>query len=160
MLTWLVDAGEESSALLAAGRKLDAETVKLSRKYAVVRMMLPSLSYLVTLHIRSIAFLRVAKVTVEAERFRIDRGALPTSLEELVPDYLDSVPIDPFDESPIRMKATEQGMIIYSIGDNIFDDGGEVATTPQNNRAPDVGLRLVRPELRTIVIVEPPPEDE
>jgi hypothetical protein len=160
MLTWLVDAGEDLPALLAAGAKLDAETVKLSGKYEVVRIMMPSLARATTMHVRSIALLRAAQAAVAAEQFRIDHVRFPESLEELVPDYLVAIPIDPFDGQTLRIKPTEQGIVIYSIDENLFDDGGEVTVTPQNNRTADVGLRLVRPELRTITIVDPPFEEE
>jgi hypothetical protein len=126
----------------------------------VVRVMMPSLSRAVTLHIKAIAHLRAARAAVAAEQFRLDRGRLPESLSELVPDYLDSIPIDPFDGQPLRFKATEQGIVIYSIDENMFDEGGEVTVTESNNRAPDVGIRLVRPEYRTIIIVDAPPETD
>ncbi len=41
-------------------------------------------------------------------------GQLPTTLEELLPDYLTVVPLDPWDGRPLRWSVTEQ--IIYAVG--------------------------------------------
>ncbi|MBN2189644.1 MAG: hypothetical protein JW728_00345 [Candidatus Aureabacteria bacterium] len=41
-------------------------------------------------------------------------GRLPDSLEELVPEYADSIPIDPFDGKPLKYSADEK--VIYSVG--------------------------------------------
>lgn len=40
---------------------------------------------------------------IAAERFRLNRGRLPASLDELVPEYLESVPMDPFTQKPLLM---------------------------------------------------------
>lgn len=54
----------------------------------------------------------------------------PNSLEELVPDYFASVPVDPFtpDESPLQYRLTEDGFLVYSVGPNGVDDGGQAPT--------------------------------
>jgi hypothetical protein len=43
---------------------------------------------------------------------------------DLVPNYLESVPIDPFDGKELRYKKLESGYVVYSIGENLSDDGG------------------------------------
>ena len=55
-----------------------------------------------------------------------DRGALPESLGELVPEYLPAVPIDPRDpdRGPIRYIAGLDDPRVYSLGPNGIDDGG------------------------------------
>ncbi|MFH1537663.1 MAG: hypothetical protein ABIH66_01800 [bacterium] len=50
-------------------------------------------------------------------------GVLPDSLDELVPEFLSEIPEDPFDGKQIRYDR-EKG-IIYSVGENLVDDGGE-----------------------------------
>jgi hypothetical protein len=41
-----------------------------------------------------------AATAVALRRFRIDRGAYPARLDELVPAYLKAVPIDPYAGGP------------------------------------------------------------
>ncbi len=68
--------------------------------------------------------MRCSIVILAAERYRRAKGRWPTSLQDLVPQYLSSVPIDLFDGKPIKMKPTKDGIIIYSIGLDEQDDGG------------------------------------
>lgn len=68
-----------------------------------------------------------ARTAIAVERFRLARNRLPTSLDELVPQYLRSVPEDPFDGHPIRFKLLEKGYVIYSVGRDGVDDGGRGA---------------------------------
>jgi hypothetical protein len=65
-----------------------------------------------------------ARVAIALEQFRLDTGKLPERLEELVPKYMDKVPIDPFDGKPLRYKRLEKGYTIYSVGINQIDEGG------------------------------------
>lgn len=51
-----------------------------------------------------------------------DNHIRPSSLEELVPEYLREVPLDPFDGQPIRYSLEKA--IIYSVGDDLIDNGG------------------------------------
>ena len=48
---------------------------------------------------------RLAIVALVLERFRLATGKLPENLEQLVPKYLESVPIDPFEGHPIHYEA-------------------------------------------------------
>ena len=54
--------------------------------------------------------------------YKLDKGRLPETLEQLVPEYLDAVPIDDFDGKPLRYNAAKK--IIYSVGKDLEDDGG------------------------------------
>lgn len=58
------------------------------------------------------------------ERYRIKTGQPPATLEELVPEFLESMPIDPFDGQPLRYRRSEKGYVVYSISENLQDEGG------------------------------------
>jgi hypothetical protein len=45
---------------------------------------------------------RMALVALALERFRLATGKLPETLGQLVPKYLESVPMDPFEGNPIQ----------------------------------------------------------
>ena len=53
-------------------------------------------------------------------------GAYPNSLAELVPNLLPEAPIDPWSGKGLLYRRTEHGFILYSVGDNMQDDGGLV----------------------------------
>jgi hypothetical protein len=65
-----------------------------------------------------------AKTAVAVTRYRLDHAALPSHLSDLVPDYLDAVPSDPFDGHPLRLAIKSDRWIIYSVGPDRVDDGG------------------------------------
>ena len=70
--------------------------------------------------------IHVTRAALAVERWRLAHNSnVPNSLAELVPDYLSAVPIDPFDEQPLRYKKLAHGYVVYSIGSDFTDDGGK-----------------------------------
>jgi hypothetical protein len=63
------------------------------------------------------------RILLAMRRYKIDHAALPATLDDLVPTYLDAVPRDDFDGKPLRYSASPKA--IYSVGVNLVDDGGE-----------------------------------
>lgn len=71
------------------------------------------------------ASVTVLKVAVAVGRYRLHHDRLPARLEDLVSEYLDQTPIDPFDDAPLRYRLQGDGAIIYSIGRDGVDDQGK-----------------------------------
>jgi hypothetical protein len=87
--------------------------------------------------LRDHALLRCALAALAAERYRLAHGDWPRTLADLVPAYLPAVPLDPFDGEPLRYRRTGTGAVIYSVGEDGRDDGGDptrptVAGTPRD----------------------------
>ena len=161
MLTWLVEAADKPSEMIEAAARINRETPLLSATHFLVTSLMPTMSTTINLHLRGIAHLDCARAAVAAERFRLATGRLPETLDELVPDYLDAVPTDPFDEAPLRLATTDTGIVIYSIADNRVDDGGIVQSAGTKARPLDVGFRLLRPQHRGLLLIDaPPPNDD
>jgi hypothetical protein len=97
---------------------------------------------------RTRALLSTGAAAVAAERFRRERGRWPESLAELTPAYLKAAPPDPFDGQPLRLRRLADGLVIYSVGENGTDDGGNLTDDPA-----DLGVRLWDPAQRR----QPPP---
>ncbi len=70
-------------------------------------------------------YLQAARAALAAEEFRIEHGRLPTDWNELVSRYLPSVPHDSYASGPLQLKTTADGIVIYSIGEDRRDDGGD-----------------------------------
>jgi len=70
------------------------------------------------------ALQRVAQTAVALRLYRRERGHYPERLDELVPKYLPSVPVDPFDGKPLRYKRLGRGFKVWSVGQNMKDEGG------------------------------------
>jgi hypothetical protein len=60
------------------------------------------------------------------ERHRLARGSIPGRLEDLAPDFTDRIPLDVFTGEPPHYRPTGSGgYVLYSVGWNEKDDGGE-----------------------------------
>ncbi len=84
----------------------------------------------------------VARVGLAMCRYRAAKRAFPETLQELVPEFIPAVPRDPFDGQPLRLKSTEQELVIYSIGPNGEDDGG--VPFDKEEQTGDITFRLTR----------------
>ncbi|MBE3123777.1 MAG: hypothetical protein IMZ65_03150 [Planctomycetes bacterium] len=54
--------------------------------------------------------------------YRLDKGSLPKTLDDLVPVYIDAVPADDFDGRPMRYDPDRK--VVYSVGVDLKDSGG------------------------------------
>ncbi len=88
------------------------------------------------------AQIRTAAATLAAERFRVERGRWPESLEELVPEYLSAVPRDPFVPGPLKLLKLPDGLFVYSVGLDEHDDGGKIDLVWRMRWGADIGFRL------------------
>jgi hypothetical protein len=110
---------------LEAVKAIDARLQSTSQAHILLHVMMPALSRITAIDMRNIAKLRAARAALAIERYRVAAGKLPDALAELVPAYLDTVPADPFDGKEIRYKKLETGFVVYSIGEDLSDDGGK-----------------------------------
>jgi hypothetical protein len=77
-------------------------------------MFLPSTFKFAERMVRREAMLLLLRAGLALERFRADRGVFPSSLSELVPDYLESEPIDPYAAGPFTYSLTAEGCLLSS----------------------------------------------
>jgi hypothetical protein len=92
--------------------------------------------------LRSLAFLRSAIVALALERHRLEHGAYPDKLEGLVPTYLKSIPLDPYDGQPLRYRRLADGVVVYSVGLDGIDDGGAIDRDRPMTPNTDQGFRV------------------
>ncbi|GMW02143.1 MAG: hypothetical protein AMXMBFR84_32790 [Candidatus Hydrogenedentota bacterium] len=57
-------------------------------------------------------------------RYRIANGQYPDSLDQLVPEFIESVPIDWFVEGPMIYRKHDSGYTLYSVGPDQQDNDG------------------------------------
>ena len=88
------------------------------------------------------AELRCAAAALAAERYRLATGPWPEHLDQLVPEYLPAVPADPFDGQPLRLRRLADGLVVYSIGQDRQDDGGQRDRKQPGKPGSDVGFQL------------------
>ena len=59
---------------------------------------------------------RLMDVAVAASAYREAKGLYPETVDDLVPVFLETVPIDPYDGKPLKIKTVLGGLDLYSIG--------------------------------------------
>ena len=76
------------------------------------------------------ASMALLRLELAIQAWRLEHGELPESLNELVPEIIAEIPVDPFDPEGRLMRylqtdeGNENGYILYSVGSNGVDDGG------------------------------------
>jgi hypothetical protein len=69
--------------------------------------------------------------------YKAEKGAYPAKLADLVPTYLKVVPEDLFAGGSLTYKRVGDGYSLYSVGENMADDGGE-----EDGEADDIVVRV------------------
>jgi len=75
---------------------------------------------------RENASLRATRTVLALRAFQMTNGRNPQSLEQLLPDFLEAIALDDFDGKPLRYSPILK--VVYSVGDNLTDDGGVQST--------------------------------
>lgn len=75
------------------------------------------------------------RTAIALKRYHLHHHRFPDTLASLVPDYLPAVPVDWMDGRQLRYRPTPGGsFLLYSVGLNGKDDGGDPAMPPQAKR--------------------------
>jgi hypothetical protein len=69
--------------------------------------------------------LDLARTSLALAAWKADRGAYPTKLDKLTPEYLVKVPKDIFSGKPLIYRRVGEGYVLYSVGGNLIDDRGK-----------------------------------
>ena len=74
--------------------------------------------------VKGMALRDAVRLGLACELCRSARGKWPDKLQDMVPDFLPDVPPDPFSEKPFVYRRKGGRLIVYSLGENLKDDGG------------------------------------
>ena len=118
---------------LDASKQIQNEINNISSIRVELKTAFPNYSKSISDELVSISRLRTAQAAIAVQRCRLKNGKLPDSLTDLVPEFLESIPLDPFDGKELRYKKLDSGYVVYSIDEDLTDDGGqeEPKTRPQ-----------------------------
>jgi hypothetical protein len=109
------------------------------------RMLLPRFGNLAEQDTRSVALLRTACTAIAIERFKLaHHGQVPDELKELVPDFLPSLPQDPFTGAPLHYLPGASKYTVYSVNADLRDDGG-LEVEPNSSGPSDLIFSVQRP---------------
>jgi hypothetical protein len=105
------------------GHLLDAQGSKPSSDI-MTAILAPSLARCFETVARDETEESCARAGVAMTRYRLDHGKFPPSLDELVPVYLDAIPIDFLNGHALRLAIKKNQWIVYGIGPDGIDHGG------------------------------------
>ncbi len=97
---------------------------------------------LVRLTAQNLTVVRYTILAIVLERYRRSHGELPSSLDEVFPTYINSIPLDPFTGKKLLYSHDEETYVVYSTGINRQDDGGSIKPKADEKRPQDRGLRI------------------
>jgi hypothetical protein len=83
-----------------------------------------------------------SRLAIAISRYRLSTGELPKTLQELVGEYIDSIPIDPFTGKTLMYQQDGQSYTVYSAGFDRTDDGGKVEPLEAGQAPADCGIRF------------------
>jgi hypothetical protein len=147
-LEWLEAMIEEAEIARNAGpagleRLLAYESANMDdnpsllTRLPIAIMTSPAFGHAISLEFKMDLETSATRVVIAIELYRRQHGALPESLGQLVPDFIDEIPSDPFDTvgGPIKYLPSADSFYLYFNGADLKDDG---ATPPP----PDMHRRI------------------
>ena len=92
----------------------------------ITGMFLPALGKVSNKFLALEARRSAAMVALAVERHRLANGGqLPGSLAAVSAEFLPAIPSDPFDGQPLRYRQSDQGYVVYSVGQGLRDNDGK-----------------------------------
>ena len=103
-------------------------------------MLLPALGAAAKKFAYSQSSVNLARVAIALERYRLAHGEYPETLDALAPQFIAQVPHDIINGQPLHYHRTDDGQfVLYSVGWNETDDGGQIAYTRSGSVDRDKG---------------------
>jgi hypothetical protein len=88
------------------------------KRFLLTRILVPLFQTEFTSLARTEAHIHITHLALALRLYRLEHGTYPDTLEALVPDYLPSLPPDPFAQEPFRYRREGKGFVVYSVGEN------------------------------------------
>ncbi|HTQ50684.1 MAG TPA: hypothetical protein VMJ12_08230, partial [Candidatus Acidoferrales bacterium] len=117
-------------ALQHVDAAVHAEMKHYSPYKAQALMTFPALASAVKIFARAQVTIDLARVACALERYRLAHGQYPEVLDALAPQFIGKLPHDIINGQPLHYRRTVNGnFMLYSVGWNEKDDGGQVVLT-------------------------------
>lgn len=108
-------------------------------------LLLPNLNAILLKKCNMECSAAATRLILACKAYQIRMNELPDSLESLVPKYINSIPLDPYDGQPFkysRPKAT-----VYSVGKDLTDSGGLTELSANENSVSDYDKQWDTPDI-------------
>ncbi len=88
-------------------------------------LFLPDLRRAEGFHLKALELRDLTVLALGIAAFKADHNRYPKELSELAPDYVKSIPKDRFGGRDLVYKPRSNGYLLYSVGDDLKDHGGD-----------------------------------
>jgi hypothetical protein len=101
---------------LKANLKTLSDAVESGEMGMMTTMLVPNYSSYILRAMKFDIYRGLCDLALAMSGYRAQNNAYPAKLEELVPEYIDRIPVDPFDGKPLKMKSVDGDLDLYSVG--------------------------------------------
>ncbi len=119
-----LDAWRDSMLTKLAAAVVSRSARSDAMAHLLMAIFTPALSAAMEAEDRANTHLLLHQVAAALAVHRLERGAYPEQLDELVPGLLKTVPIDPYGRPLVYRRTDQEGYLLYSLGVNGVDDRG------------------------------------
>ncbi len=117
---WLADGSETVKDSVV---KM-ASSMRTQVRYMPITLFFPAMSAMSRAIHTQEGYRDGVLIGIALELYRREHGDWPGALDELVPGYLPSVPVDRLTGEAVRYRVAGDGPVVYSLGEDGDDDGG------------------------------------
>jgi hypothetical protein len=90
----------------------------------LITLLMPAIRRLHDAHDRTIQGNTNLQLAFGLAAYRADNNRYPAKLDDLAPKYIAKIPLDLFDNMPLKYKPSDKGYLLYSVGPNGKDEDG------------------------------------
>ena len=135
-------AKKTPAQLRAEGIDIKEQAMKITDGNILLNILMPAVDKIIELSCRNKAATQAAVTVLVLLRYQKDNALYPENLQTLVTaGYLKNLPPDPYTDKPLVYKKTDDGFVLYSLGQDFKDDGGNLNRDDRGKlgRWPDEG---------------------
>jgi len=110
----------------AEGINTEKQAMEIIEGNILLQILAPALSRINEIAHRNKTEVCATLTILALLRYEKDKGSYPNDLQQLITaGYLKQLPIDSFADKPLSYGKTDDDFILYSVGPNFTDEGGE-----------------------------------
>lgn len=114
--------------------EIDKRVKQLTGRNFLLSLFVPAFEKIFQISYRLKLEVEATLTIIATLRYKQEKGQCPQNLDELKQaGYIKEIPIDPFSNKPLVYKKTDDNFILYSVGLNFKDDGGQIARDEKGN---------------------------
>ena len=110
------DAAEYSSAGMNDDAQKIIKSIEEIPKGLFTSLIVPFLPKALISASRADAQRELSLLALGMAAYRAKNGKYPEKLEELTPEFIPAIPLDPFDNQPLKMERRDAEILLYSVG--------------------------------------------